>query len=62
MTVNQLPSWVKHMLKNLPGYQASTFSSKWLMPDEAGWFVPNAKKSVCLLIPALENLEVIENQ
>ena len=35
MTANQPPSWVKHVLKNLPGYQASTFSSRQLMPDEA---------------------------
>ena len=28
ITVNKLPSWVKHMLKNLLGYQGSTFSSK----------------------------------
>ena len=26
MTVNKLPSWVKHVLKNSPGYQVSTFS------------------------------------
>ena len=34
MTVNKLPFWVKHVLKNLRGYQASTFSSKWSMPDD----------------------------
>ena len=28
ITVNKLPSWVKHILKNLLGYQGSTFSSK----------------------------------
>ena len=34
MTVNKLPSWVKHMLQNLSGYQALTFSSKQSMPDD----------------------------
>jgi len=34
MTVNKPPFWVKHMLKNSPGYQASTFSSKQSMPDD----------------------------
>ena len=28
MSVNKPPSWVKHELKYLPGYQASTFRSK----------------------------------
>ena len=28
ITVNKLPSWVKHEVKNLLGYQGSTFSSK----------------------------------
>ena len=34
VTVNKPPSWVKHMLKNLLGYQASTLSSKRSMPDD----------------------------
>ena len=34
MTVNKLPSCVKHGLKNSSGYQASPFSSKPLMPDD----------------------------
>ena len=34
ITVNKLPSWVKHILKNLLGYQGSTFSSKWSMPND----------------------------
>ena len=37
MTVNKLPSWIKHMLKNLPGNQPSTVSSKWWIPDDLFW-------------------------
>ena len=34
MSVNKPPSWVKHELKYSPGYQASTFRSKWSMADD----------------------------
>ena len=54
MTVNKPPSWVKHVLKYSPGYQVSTFSSKR--------FVLNAKRFVDRLIPALEDVEVIEHR
>ena len=34
MAVKKPPSWVKHVLKNSPGYPASTFSSKRSMPGD----------------------------
>ena len=54
MTVNKLPSWVKHMLQNLSGYQALTFSSKQSMPDDLFWM---QNDSFLHLITALEDIE-----
>ena len=54
MTVSKPPSWIKHVLKNSPGYQVPTFNSKRSMP--ADLFRMQSDSFI------LEEVEVIENR